>query len=258
MHTIRVIHWKPAEAEPRVRRLKELGYKVAYEELQPESYRHIRDEHPDILLIDLSRLPSHGREMALFFRQKKCSRQIPIVFAGGADEKVERVRQAVPDAIYTSWSRIKSELSRAIKNPPKVQTFPQSSLSGYSGTPLIKKLGIRSDSVLALVNAPKDFERTLGELPNNVGLRHSARGNRDLTIWFVDSMAQLASRIDAMAHAVKDGDGLWIAWPKKASGRQTDVTQNDVRKIGLATGLVDYKICAIDETWSGLKFARRK
>ena len=130
-------------------------------------------------------------------------------------------------------------------------------MAGYSGTPLPKKLGIKADHVVALVNAPDGFMRTLGELPPNVQTRNGARGKRDLTIWFVQSLKELEQRVDRYADAVGSG-GLWIAWPKQSSGKKTDVTQAMVRKIGLAAGLVDYKICAIDETWSGLKFATRK
>lgn len=130
-------------------------------------------------------------------------------------------------------------------------------MAGYSGTPLPKKLGVREGTVLVLVNPPKTFRRTLGRLPADVTVRTSDRGHRDLTVWFVDRARQLRARMGRMAGKVGDG-GLWIAWPKRASGVATDVTESDVRAAGLAAGLVDYKICAIDATWSGLKFAVRK
>ena len=130
-------------------------------------------------------------------------------------------------------------------------------MAGYSGTPLVKKLGIKPNAVVALVGAPEKFDKTLGALPEGVVLRTHARGRRNLTIWFAKSTADLKRRIKPMAAAVEKG-GLWIAWPKKASGVLTDLTQHDVRSTGLAAGLVDYKICAIDDTWSGLLFARRK
>ncbi|MCP5117986.1 MAG: DUF3052 domain-containing protein, partial [bacterium] len=127
-------------------------------------------------------------------------------------------------------------------------------MAGYSGTPLPKKLGIKPKLVLGLVNAPDDFEKTLGALPDGVKLRHNLRGRVDLIIWFTKSAADLKRRIERMA-AVTPPGGLWIAWPKKASGVATDVTEPLVRKTGLAHGLVDFQICAIDATWSGLKFA---
>lgn len=129
--------------------------------------------------------------------------------------------------------------------------------AGYSGTPLPKKLGIRENSVTALVRAPEGFERTLGALPPGVRLTRSGRGRRHLTVWFVRSTAELKRSITGMAAAAAQG-GVWIAWPKQASGLMTDVNETVVREVGLAAGLVDHKICAIDATWSGLRFALRK
>ncbi|NNG17367.1 MAG: DUF3052 domain-containing protein [Gemmatimonadales bacterium] len=133
----------------------------------------------------------------------------------------------------------------------------KSALAGYSGTPLPKKLGIKAGYVVALVGAPQGFEKTLGRLPDDVQLRKQARGKPDLVVWFARSRKELESRVKRMG-ALAGVGGLWIAWPKKASGLATDLSQSDVRKVGLASGLVDYKVAAIDETWSGLKFARRK
>ena len=129
--------------------------------------------------------------------------------------------------------------------------------AGYSGTPLPRKLGIKPDSVTALVGAPPDFEDTLGPLPAGARLSRSGRGRRDLTIWFVRSAAELRRAMPRMVEAARSG-GVWIAWPKKASGLATDVTESIVRDHGLAAGLVDHKVCAIDATWSGLRFALRR
>lgn len=129
--------------------------------------------------------------------------------------------------------------------------------AGYSGTPLAKKLGVKPGQRIALIDAPPGFEETLGPIPDDVVIRHQARGARDLTIWFVQKRRALEMRIEAIGARVETG-GLWIAWPKKASGVVTDVSDSVVRAAGLAHGLVDHKVCAIDLTWSGLKFAKRK
>ncbi len=129
-------------------------------------------------------------------------------------------------------------------------------LAGYSGTPLVKKLGIKADSSLALVDAPRGFRKELVGLPARVRVTARAAGRPELIVWFVMSARSLEARVAAMGRSM--GAGLWIAWPKKASGVATDVTEDVVRRAGLAHGLVDYKVCAIDETWSGLKFARKK
>ena len=123
---------------------------------------------------------------------------------------------------------------------------------GYGGTPLARKLGIREASTVALVGADPEF--TIPDLPTGVWLRRSARGRSEVTVWFVRSAAELAARIGDMAKRA-DKNALWICWPKTASGARTDVSEHAVRAAGLENGLVDFKIAAIDETWSGLRFA---
>jgi hypothetical protein len=131
-------------------------------------------------------------------------------------------------------------------------------LAGYSGTPLVRKLGIKPGGTVALVAAPPGFHRELVGLPADVRLVTRAAGTPDLVLWFVRTREDLDGRAGRIGGRIVPGAGLWIAWPKKASGVQTDVTEDAVRRAGLAHGLVDYKVCAINETWSGLKFARRR
>jgi hypothetical protein len=129
-------------------------------------------------------------------------------------------------------------------------------MAGYSGTPLVKKLGMSPGRRVALVAAPTGFHRELVGLPADVRLVTRVAGAPDLIVWFVRRRRDLDARAGAMAAAM--GAGLWIAWPKKASGVRSDLTEDLVRASGLAHGLVDYKVCAINDTWSGLKFARRR
>src|SRR5262249_8777009 len=257
MRRIRLIHWKAEEAAERIAKLRAAGYEVDYSELSPGELRDWRNNPPAAFVIDLSRLPLQGRDVAMALRTRKTTRRTPLVFVEGESEKVERVKNSLPDAVYTTWSRIRGALKTAITKPPSDPIVPESNLAGYSGTPLPKKLGIKPNSTVALVGAPKDFERTLGELPEGVRLKKQASGACDLIIWFVRMRAELHDRIKEMGELTGSG-GLWIAWPKQASGVPSDMTQNVVRETGLASGLVDYKVCAIDATWSGLKFARRK
>jgi CheY-like chemotaxis protein len=253
---LRLIHWNAGEARARAATLRAAGYVVKGAQVTPETLRELRRNPPDAVVIDLSRVPSHGRDVALAIRGSKTTRHIPIVFVEGDAKKVAGVKRLLPDAEYTTWRRIRSSLKRAIANPPAEPAIPPSNLVGYSGTPLVKKLGIKAGCKVSLVSSPADFEKTLGALPDGVTLRRRL-GAAELIIWFTKSRAELERRIAAIATKVGDG-GMWIAWPKQASGLATDLTQNDVRRVGLANGLVDYKICAIDATWSGLKFARRK
>lgn len=129
--------------------------------------------------------------------------------------------------------------------------------AGYSGTPLPKKLEIKEGCRVATVGAPADFAATLGPLPAGAGVRRGVGQARDLTIWFVTSRRQLEGDVRRIVPPKGTGS-LWIAWPKKASGVKTDVTEDVLREVLLPLGLVDRKVCAIDATWSGLLFSWRR
>jgi hypothetical protein len=129
--------------------------------------------------------------------------------------------------------------------------------AGYSGTPLVRKLGIKPGARLALIGAPDGFDLTLGELPPDVSVRRRLRGPLDVIVAFFARRSELERRLSAMSAALDPAGGLWVAWPKRASGVPTDVSENVVRELGLATGLVDNKVCAIDATWSGLRLVYR-
>jgi len=130
-------------------------------------------------------------------------------------------------------------------------------MAGYSGTPLVKKLGIKEGGRVAFVNAPDDFQATLGELPSDVKLMKATMKSLDLILFFVLSERILARDFTKLAERLTSNGMIWIAWPKKSSGVSTDLTFERVQRIGLDVGLVDVKICAINETWSGLKFVYR-
>lgn len=140
----------------------------------------------------------------------------------------------------------------------RAPVVPAPAVAGYSGTPLPRKLGIKDGSTVALAGAPRGFETTLGTLPAGVEVKRRLRGRYHRILWFVRRVADLERDVRRMERAMADGGGLWIAWPKKASGVATDLTDREVRRVGLGAGLVDYKVCAIDATWSGLLFARRR
>jgi hypothetical protein len=130
-------------------------------------------------------------------------------------------------------------------------------VAGYSGTPLPKKLGINEGARVALVSAPQGFEHTLGALPPRVSLRAHARGRLDVVVFFATRRGELVRRFPVFARAIAPDGGLWVSWPKRTSGVATDLTENVAREIGLAAGLVDNKVCAIDDCWSGLRFVYR-
>jgi hypothetical protein len=130
-------------------------------------------------------------------------------------------------------------------------------MAGYSKTPLAKKLGLRPDARVALLGAPAGFDRHLVPLPDGVRLSRSARGSKDVIVLFSKRAAELARKLPAARKALNEAGGLWVAWPKKSAGVATDLDFDGVQRSGLALGLVDNKVCAIDETWSGLRFVVR-
>src|SRR5919205_1592281 len=130
-------------------------------------------------------------------------------------------------------------------------------MAGYSGTPLVKKLGIKEGARVALVNAPENFQATLEDLPDNVKFMKPTTRSLDLILFFVLTERALAKDFAKLATRLTSNGMIWIAWPKKSSGVTTDLTFERVQRIGLDTQLVDVKICAIDDIWSGLKFVYR-
>jgi hypothetical protein len=129
--------------------------------------------------------------------------------------------------------------------------------AGYSGTPLPRKLGIKPQGRLGLIGAPPDFDEVLGDLPPGVSVHRRLQGTFDVLVVFVRKRSELERRLPALKKALDQAGGLWVAWPKGSSGVATDLGDGMVRELGLASGLVDNKVCAIDATWSGLRFVYR-
>jgi hypothetical protein len=132
---------------------------------------------------------------------------------------------------------------------------PTPKVFGYSGTPLIDKLGIKPGRRLQFVSEPKELRGLLGELPE--GVRFASKGALDFAILFVKTLSGLQKGFAPLRDRLEPNGMLWVSWPKKTSGVTTDLTEGVVRTFGLESGLVDVKVCAVDQTWSGLKFVRR-
>jgi len=258
MPQVQLIHWNAAEAEERAGRLRALGYQVACPVPQgPDFFRQLGRDLPEAVVIDLGRLPSQGRDAALTLRKQAGTRRIPLILVGGEPDKVARIRDLLPDASYTTWEEIEGALAQALARPPSDPVVPRSVFEPYAGRPLAGKLGIRAGLVVNLVDAPPGFRETLGELPEGAQVREGLGEPADLIVWFTRSRAELEVGIEGMAARLGQSK-LWIAWPKKASGVTSDLSERDVRETGVAAGLVDYKIASFDATWSGLLFVRKK
>jgi CheY-like chemotaxis protein len=258
MSRILLVHWNAAEARERAARLRRWGHRVSVAPTDgPALLAAAASDPPQAFVIDLGRLPSHGRAVAVEWRRRKTTRAIPLVFLDGERERVSRVRALLPDAVYASWGKARTAIVRAILRPPSDPVVPASDSGPASGVTLAKKLGIRPGFRVALLDAPAGVERVIGAVPEGATLRRGAMGARDLAILFVESHAALRRRAADLA-TLAGTRTLWICWPKQGGPLAGDLTQNSVRAAAMDRGLVDYKICAFDDAWSGLAFVVRR
>ena len=259
MPSVRLVCWNKDLARQRLEQLTAAGFVVNAEPLNPgRLIGQFRERPSAAVLIDLDRQPSHGREVAVALRRSKTTRLIPIVFAGGAPEKVERIRHELPDAFFTNWIKVAPALTKALKTTPVAPIQPPAHMERYAGSSLTRKLGFSTGMQVAVLGAPDEFEATLGELPERLRMTQKIMKQARLALWFVRSRQQLESETEYVGASLPEGCSLWIIHPKKTGRFKVDFNQNDVRAAGLNAGWVDYKVCAVDVDWSGLKFARDK
>jgi hypothetical protein len=242
-----VIHRDPPEATERAARLRALGLDATpYLSLGSRGFRGIQQDPPHVILIDLTRLPSYGKAMGVLIRQHKLLRSIPLVFVEGDPEKAAQVRAILPDAVYTPWAKVSAAIQRAIRQAPQELVPPR-----VPSRPLLAKLGIGENSRVALIHPPDDFE-----LPG-VPIQKQ-RSGADVVLMFFRKSAALGRELPELAGMTGKGRRLWILWPKKASGVESDLTLVRIREMASAYGLVDYKVCAVDATWSGTTLGKRR
>jgi hypothetical protein len=258
MARVRLVHWRASEAAALLATLRAAGHAVDYDEdVASAGFRAIRTSPPEVFAIDLSRLPSHGREVATFFRGQKATRHIPIVFVGGAPEKVEAIRKVLPDAVYTVPERLRSALLAAVgrqRTALSHPVVPAQMMERYTSRSVAQKLEIREGMAAALVDPPRNYASVIGELPAGATLEEmdGSAWRCPTTLWFVHDGADCREAMPGM-RKLAARTKLWILW-RKGSG----VTQQLLRESATAVGLVDYKICSVDATWSAMLFARRK
>jgi hypothetical protein len=248
---VRVIHWKASEANELLAALRSAGYAVDYDE-RPD-YRIItavRESSPSAIVIDLSRMPSHGREVAVFLRGRKDTRSIPLVFVNGDDEKVEAIRALLPDAAYTTTAGVGNAVRSAIAEPATAPVTPPQMMDRYQGKTAAQKLGIAAGSRVALIEPPADYARLLGELPSGAQLAEDG-GAAEVTLWFARDLAGCRAAFPEMRRLAARTK-LWILWQK---GSKSGLSPNLLRETATSLGMVDYKICAVNERWSGMAFA---
>ncbi|MBN1466420.1 hypothetical protein JXA02_11700 [candidate division KSB1 bacterium] len=257
MKKIHLFHFNKEEIAARSEQIESFGYSVDSNlPSGADFFKRFKEKPPNGIVIDLSRSPSQGRDIGIYMRHSKATRFIPLLFVDGAPDKILKVKEQLPDAVFTAWDSLKSDLKYALADPPANLVVPESTMAGYAGTPLLKKLGIRGGMAVGLVHAPDGFRSVL-QCPANVRLIDGATKEATLLLWFLHSLQQLDDELQEMvehaAHA-----RIWMIWPKKTSPLAADLTQQLVRERGLSVGLVDYKVCSVDETWSGLLFTKKR
>lgn len=255
MARVRIVHWKPAEAEDLVETCRAGGFEVEFDTTDlPLVAKKIRKTLPDAVVIDLTRMPSHGRELAFAIRRTKYTRHIPVVFVDGAPEKVEAIRRQLPDAVFASrkqlCARIMAACVRQIANP----VTPPGVMERYASRSKAQKLGIKEGSTVALFDAPRDYAAMLGEMPEGVELVEEPEDVHPVTLWFVRDPREYQAGLRRM-RMIAGKTKLWVVWRK---GSPDGLTSNSVREAANLAGLVDYKICAVGTEWSGMVFARRR
>jgi CheY-like chemotaxis protein len=259
MASIRLICWNQDLARERARLLRDAGISVNASPLETSGLiGHFCKKSPSAVLIDLDRLPSHGREVAIVLRNSKSTRYIPIVFAGGLAEKVDRVRRELPDAVFTDWKKVATAVKKAMKRGPTEPVQPLAHMQRYALSSLVKKLGFKPGMKVAVLAAPDDFEEKLGELPEGVELQPKVTRATALAVWFVRSRRELGADLEYLIAQLPERGGLWVVHPKQTGRYRVDFNQRDVMAAGLAAGLAVCKVCAVDADWSGLMFRRKK
>ena len=253
MPRVRLFHWRAEEAKPLIATLRANSYAVDYPGDQANgSWRSLRENPPYAAVIDLTRLPSHGRHVAAEIRASKSMRSIPIVFVDGDPEKVERIRKDLPDAVYTSRLRLVSVLKRA---KPLADPVVAPRMMNRTDRTTAEKLGVKAGARVALVDPPADYVRVLGKLPKDASLEEDPDETLPLTLWFVrDPDGYLAGLGQMRKRAFNSR--IWIIYPKGRNA--TGLTQGLIREAALSVGLVDYKVCSVNEVWTGLLFTRKK
>lgn len=254
MPRVRIVHWKAAEAGPLIDACRAGGFEVEYEDADGSLLlKKIRQNPPDALAIDLTRLPSHGRDVAIYLRRTKYARHIPLIFIDGAPEKVDAIRLQLPDATFTTHKQVRAALKSAFAKRVENPVLPPGLMERYGSRTVAQKLGIKAGVTVAVIDPPRDYAAALGELPEGAELVENPDSVHAVTLWFVRDPREYQAGLRGMrtiAHQTK----LWIVW-RKGMGALTDRL---VRQEAIEVGLVDYKICAVNAQWSAMAFARRK
>jgi len=255
MQRVRLFHWNSKEAAALIAKLRAAGFEAMHRaETQSPSVRELKESGAVAVVIDLSRLPSHGKYVGAWVRGAKSTRHIPLVFVGGEAEKVAAIKKQIPDAVYSSIAGVGAALKKAIAQPPSDPVVPRQMMETAPGRTAAQKMGIWEGSVVGLIDPPADYLRVLGVLPEGVTLEEDSLQVCPVTVWFVHDPGEYEAALPSR-RLLAARSRLWIVWQK---GRRDGLNGNFVRDAALEMGLVDYKICSLDGVWTGMVFAVKK
>ncbi|MEO5924683.1 MAG: DUF3052 family protein [Bryobacteraceae bacterium] len=245
-----LVHSRLAEAQPLITLLERAGYEVHYgSDLKPLRASQLKALSPTAAIVDLSRVPSYGRYWAAELRATSM-KHLPLVFVDGEPEKVAIVKAALPDATYTTRDKLTAVLKKLKPVADPVQPSRMMASTSSNAT----KMGIKPHTRVAVFDAPPGYAKIIGTLPEGVSIEEEPDEPAQVTLWFVrEAEAYLTSLRTVRQLAAKTK--LWVLYPKQKKGITQRITQDDVRESAIAVGLVDYKICSVDETWTGMAFA---
>lgn len=261
MARIFLVHWNESELRDLAAPLTAVGHDV-HSHFAPTKPPRWDGFEVDVAVISLERLPSHGREVADWIWSTKKRRHVPVVFVGGRADKVAETKTRFPDAVYSSIEELRRVVDGIVAGRmgsapvPEIRVKTAETAKQPSATPLAKKLGIVAGIRFALVDPPRKFSATL-TAPNDAIQTKAATSECDVVVLFARDSRDLEAGLKAQRKLLKPTASLWLAWPKRTSLLAGDLSDEIVRQMGLRSGLVDVKVCAIDDNWSGLKFMVR-
>jgi hypothetical protein len=241
-----VIHREPDEAAALAGRLRDRGIEARpYLSLGTRGFRSLREDIPDAILIDLTRLPSYGKAVAVLLRENKALGGIPLVFLTGDPKKTAAVKRVLPDATYSEWSEVATAVDKAIARPKTVKPPRRPSRT------VEQKLGIAAGTRVALVHPPDDRKLPADALA-------AKPDQADVVMMWARTEASLERELPRLASIMTKGRRVWLLWPKRTSGIETNLTMYRVREMAQAHGLTDYKVCSVDEVWSAMAVGPRR
>jgi len=248
-----LVHSKVAEAKPLIGMLERAGYTVHYgTEVKSIRATALRKLDAMAAVIDLTRMPSYGKYWAAELRATSL-KHLPILFVDGAPDKVEMVKAALPDAQYVTSDKLLDALKRVkpVANPVEPVRMMLSDQNAAH------KIGIKANTRVAVFDPPAGYAQVIGEMPDGASFEEQPEEIAPVTIWFVrDIDVYLAGLRDMRKLAAKSK--LWVVYPKLKLKQSGGLNQNSIRESATKVGLVDYKICSVNQTWSGMAFALKK